>query len=164
MSPLVAPDTPLSLNPGISAEAEALEREVTEGSRDSVSLTVGEPRREALLALLQAYERARINGWDGEGAAAMSPGTVRYAAAFLAALPTQVPVPDIMTDRDGEAYLEWDRGPRAVMTVTIGPDGSLSYACLVGHTGFHGREMFKDRVPARILDGIAGALGVRRDS
>jgi len=152
----------LSIDPGVSVEAAQLTRQFEDATAYSLSESIARPRANAISDLLQAYAKASNPDWDGEGANAMSPVAVQYAAAFLSALPTNLPMPDISADPDGDAYLEWDRGRHEVMTVTISADGSLHYACLSGGSRFHGAEIFKDRVPRLILEGIARVAGRRQ--
>jgi hypothetical protein len=94
---------------------------------------------------------ASLDGWDGYGATAVSPATYGNALAFLEALPTTTPVPDVVPELDGEIAFEWDYGPRRILSVSVGPNGVLSYAALYGHTSrMHGTEKLIDRLPTVI--------------
>lgn len=118
------------------------------------SIALGEPRRRALEALERAFAHAQEENWDGVGSAAVEPTTFLYATQFLTALPSTTPAPEVAVDSDGELALEWDRGPRSVFSVSVGRDGTLTYAGLFGHTKVHGVEHLREAVPMAIASGI----------
>jgi len=83
-------------------------------------------------------------------------GYAQEDQAFLEALPTTAPIPDVVPEPDGEVAFEWDRGPWCVFSVSVGSDGTLSYAGLYGRrTKAHGTELFVDAVPKAVMDGLA---------
>ena len=136
---------------------------LVEGTTDyDNSYALGEPRRLAREALDTAFARATSPNWDGMGAAAADPSAYFYAAQFLSALPTTDPVPDITAEPDGEIALEWDFGPRRILSISIGRDGTLTYASLVGHAKTHGVEHFREGIPytvAMALERVTGTPG-----
>lgn len=153
-----------SIDSAVSAEAKQVAKQLATALEYRYSESVARPLAEAMEALWRTYSRAARPDWDGEGAAAMQPGSVRYAEAFLRALPSALPLPYYVgADPDGDVYLEWDSGRHSVMTVSIGPEGSLHYACLWGATRFHGADLFTDRVPSLVVEGIARVTGHRQD-
>lgn len=114
-----------------------------------------------LRRLFSARERTKHPDWDGEGASPMQPETVALAAAFLRALPADVPAPDIAVDPDGVAYIEWDCDQHNVFTVAVSADGSMSFAGLAAGAPFHGAEPLRLQIPGVVLDGIARVLAGR---
>lgn len=139
---------------GLSPEARAL-RKLTIGVvefRGSVAL--GEPKRVAQEALDAAYLRAQAENWDGMGSARVEPSTYAYATQFLQILPTNLPVPDIAVDTDGEILFEWDRGPRQIFSVSVGRDGTLTFAGLFGHAKIHGAEHLREALPVVIAHSL----------
>ena len=90
---------------------------------------------------------AQVEDWDGEESARVEPSTYVYACQFLRLLPSTIPVPEIAADTDGEILFEWDLGRRRVFSVSIGRDGTLTYAALFGHTKTHGTEHFREALP-----------------
>jgi hypothetical protein len=125
----------------------------------SWSSAVNEPRSRAFEHLDEMFRKAGEENWDGEGAAPADPLSYGYAQAFLRMLPSWVSNPDVFVDPDGEICLEWDRGRRAVFSVSIGRDGTLTYAGLLGAAKRHGVEPFVDEIPEVILDGIRRIAG-----
>src|SRR6266496_4269770 len=57
-----------------------------------------QPRLDALRRLDTIADEYSHENWDGDGAAAISPETVREAAKFLTALPLSVRTPDIVAE------------------------------------------------------------------
>lgn len=148
MTVAAVPITGFSVPPGVdravSAEAEMLRRLLGGVSEFPNSLTVGEPNR----IIREALEAA----WSAcdETSPPLEPSTFAYADEFVRLLPSDVPVPEIVVDDDGEIMLEWDKGPRCVFSVSIGRDGTLSFAGLFGYDKVHGTEHLGDSLPAII--------------
>lgn len=121
------------------------------------SVLIDEPSLRGSEDLRAAFEAASKPNWDGEGAASANPLSYEYAKAFLKVLSPSIPIPDFDVDSDGELCLEWDDGPRSVFSVSIGPDGTLTYAGLFGVNKTHGVETFTDSIPASIESNILRA-------
>jgi len=136
----------------LSKEARVVCELIDAASGFSGSVTVGEPKRSAREALAAVYEMARVENWDGEGSASVEPSTYPYANQFLGLLPSSIPVPEIAADTDGEILFEWDLGPRRVFTVSVGRDGTLTFAALFGHRKIHGVEHLGETLPVVMSD------------
>src|SRR5437867_3544464 len=153
------PTTGFAFTPGadraLSEEARVLRGLIGAASEFSRSLTVGEPQRAAQEALDAAYAPAQVEDWDGEGSASVEPSTYVYASQFLQLLPSTIPIPEIAADRDGEILFEWDFGRRRVFSVSVGRDGTLTYAALIGHTKTQGTEHFSEVLPSAISNCFA---------
>jgi len=87
--------------------------------------------------------------------------SLAYAAGFLAHLPADFPFPEISLDNDGDIAIDWDYEPRRIMSISVGKDGTLNFAWLVGYSKQHGIETFKNNIPESILTGIQRVLGIR---
>lgn len=139
----------------LSNEACVLRRMLDEATDFPGSIAVGEPKRTAQDALLEAYHAAQIEGWDREGAARVEPSTYYFADEFLRLLPTtSLPNLEIAADRDGEILFEWDFGRRRVFSVSVGRDGTLSFAGLFGYAKIHGTEHLGELLPSAISDSL----------
>lgn len=136
----------------LSEEAQVLRRLTNEASEFSESIAVGEPKRTTHEALDAAYAMAQVEDWDGERSARVEPSTYAYASQFIRLLPSTIPVPEIAADTDGEILFEWDFGRRRVFSVSVGRDGTLTFAALIGHTKTHGTEHFREALPLVISD------------
>jgi len=136
----------------LSQEARFLRQRIAAASEFRGSIAVGEPKRNAQEALDAAFRVAQVDDWDGAGAARVEPNTYVYASQFLRLLPAAIPVADIAADVDGEILFEWDLGQRRVFTVSVGRDGTLTYAGLFGHAKSHGTENLVETLPPVISD------------
>lgn len=101
--------------------------------------------------------------WDGYGAVPVSEDTVRNARAFLRALPAGIPVPSLGAEPDGSITMDWHRAPRHMLSVSVGTDGGLVFAALLGPTRIYGTEAFHGEPPKRIMDLARTVLGIRRN-
>ena len=135
-----------------SEEARTLDRLIDAASKFSESITVGEPKRTAQEALDVAYKTALVEDWDGEGSARVEPSTYSYAKQFLNLLLGTVPVPEIVPETDGDIMFEWDFGRRLVFSISIGRDGTLTYAGLFGYRKIHGTEHLREALPLVISE------------
>jgi hypothetical protein len=101
-------------------------------------------------AVLDAAQNAAEENWNGEGGLPVSGATVEQAFRFIKLLPSTAPTPDVSADADGEVSFDWDRGARRVFSVSVGPDGTLTYAGLFGHSRTHGTEFLVEPLPQSI--------------
>ena len=149
---LCPPYQPLlrTVNTGSSPESRTLERALDDALqhfRDTA------PRSAVFENLFFALFRSQTSGWDGYNAPAVGLHEAwNVASRFLAALPADLPAPEVGIDPDGEVGFDW-RGPNErVLTVSLANDGQLSYAGLFrGGATAHGTEMFEDVVPQTII-------------
>jgi hypothetical protein len=113
------------------------------------------PIREKGRALLEAaYQAAQVDNWDGVGSKRVEFITYKHADEFLRLLPSSTSLPNIVADTDGEILFEWDYGRRQVFSVSIGWNGTLSYAGLFGDAKIHGTEPLRESLPSTILNGL----------
>lgn len=116
---------------------------------------------EAISRLIQASEDAGAEDWDGEGAARVQQASVHYAARVLNLLacdPFFPEVPEVSVDPDGEIALSWQRVSRLVFSISVGPNGALSYAGLFGPNETYGTEVLGGTLPKAIAANLARLL------
>jgi hypothetical protein len=147
----------------LSNEAQVLREFAEAASEFSGSVTMGESRRTQQEALATVYQAAQVDDWDGEGSRRVEPSTYMYARQLLRLFPSSVALPDIAIDIDGEILFEWDYGRRRIFAISIGRDGTLTFAGLFGHTKIHGIDHFREELPLTILDCL-GRLDVQPTS
>ena len=114
----------------------------------SAAIGVGNVIREELA---DVWKDCHAHGWDGYGSAAVSWEVYKQAERLLYALPLGIPTPSVGAEPDGHITLEWYRGPRCTLSVSVSPDGVLHYAALIGSAKAMGSEPFLGEVPKRIL-------------
>ena len=143
---------------GVGDVAQALRRILNDAFDWSSTITVGARSQESRNALARARAEGRAEDGTGNTVGGVSLGTIAQADAFLQALPTEIPLPEVGVDPDGDILMEWYVSPRWVFTMTIDANGVVSYAGLYGNNKTHGREHFVDAVPAPVVDNLARLL------
>ena len=113
--------------------------------RSSVSL--GHSRETWRNQLIEAWQEAGTKGWDGYDADAVQRNALVSAFAFIDAFPSNVPMPEVAIDPDGEISFDWFAAPRRQFSISVGPNNVLSYAGLFGHDKASGCERFQGTVP-----------------
>lgn len=145
---------PATVDRGLSEDAREVRR-IRARARDAeTSFSSGYSRRKAIEALWEAFVEAREGAWDGYAAEQAEPSSLIYALYFLEQLSSNTPTPEVAVDVDGEIAIEWDYGPRRIMSVRVGRDGTLSYAGLLGHATFYGVEILREVIPSAISSSI----------
>lgn len=141
-------------SPAWSEDASAAENLVAKASQEDRSISLGVKRRHALAFLDEQCASASVPDWDGYGAVPVDSLAMRYAREFLHKLPTDLPYPDIGVDPDGEISFEWGDDPKWMFSVSVGRDGTLTYAGLFGINHTHGVETYSKTIPMAIEGGI----------
>ena len=104
------------------------------------------------LALLEAFCDCSESDWDGYGAAPANALSMEWARKVLEALPSCLGVPEVAFEPDGDAGLEWWRGPDMVLSVSVGRNGELRYAARLNAARTIGTEIFADGLPKRLVE------------
>lgn len=102
----------------------------------------------------QIVEKAReasVENWDGEGSLPVRPETEAAARRLVRLLPISDLRPTVSVDRDGELEFEWFVARDRVLSLSVGPFGSLTFACLDRVNRQTGRFTFSDRLPPALL-------------
>jgi hypothetical protein len=116
------------------------------------SLPRKDERDRLFQVLASQAEDCANEGWDGHGAMPVTLETYRAAYRFAESLPASAPSPSVGAEPDGHLTLEWYRNPSRVLSLSIGPEGELSYAALLGETSRRtGSERFEQEVPRDLL-------------
>lgn len=106
-------------------------------------------------AIEDAAAMALEDNWDGEDGSAVVPNTVTIAKRFVAALPSDIAIPDVYPDARGEITFEWRSGKGRIIAVSIYPNGTIGYSSLIGSSKVYGNESFVSSVPAVLVKRIA---------
>lgn len=151
MNPIYAPLAPFRIV-GESDASKWLER----ANNINVVHARQRPERErAFSELAMTIEAGKNDNWDQYGAVKIDRRTQYLAFRFLDALPTAIPAPEIGLDPDGEISFEWFVSENRHFSVSLSPEGILSYAGFFGTNSIaHGTEEFDDTVPQAIISAI----------
>lgn len=85
--------------------------------------------------------------------------TAQAALKFAVLLPKSLPLPEVAPDPDGEISFDWLGKAGKIFSVSIGANGSLSYAGRFGEKSkIHGIEELSESCPEEILRGIEKAI------
>ncbi|MGH8604027.1 MAG: hypothetical protein ACREXR_15025 [Gammaproteobacteria bacterium] len=153
---LLYPQPPLlePVSHASSSESDTVRQEIEDAKRHSraAASSLQSLAYTTLEEVVTTYSRP---DWDGYGARPISRAVQARARAFLDALPMWLPAPDIVPESDGEIAIEWDVEPNRIFSVSIGADGTLHYAGLLGDGVERlGVEKFDELVPAIIIQAI----------
>jgi len=154
--------SPLPSSSGVSTEARTLRDRVSDTRRHLCeSLALRTLAEVALAELDEARGEAQSENWDGYAGRPLDPRAYAQAGRFLTALPTTTPIPAISSDPDGEVEVSWNRAPRWVFSVSIGPTGRLTYAGLFGNSRAYGTEWLGAEIPRPVLENVARLFASR---
>lgn len=145
-------NTPVSF--GVSAAADLIRdhyRQSVQSLRETATLGLGV--NDAIRELNATYRECSVSDWDGYDAVPVSESTFGFASGILDALPLGTPAPSIGTEPDGHLTLEWYRSSHRTLSVSVGPQGDLHYAALLGASRQYGMEpFFHGELPKPIFD------------
>jgi len=101
-----------------------------------------------LVTLSEIYQECSEDNWDGYGALPITQETYDEAVRFLNALPSWLPIPEIIPEPDGDIGFEWNFGKNRLLAVNVDGTNRITYAGLLG-TGnkAHGTEVFDGSIP-----------------
>lgn len=150
----IAPDFPsaaLSWLPelSVSMPAGGYASWLWKGSSSSPSFLAAEVSQ-VLSRIDEVAAEARHFNWDGERGLPVAFSTREFARRFVLALPAGTTLPEVSVDRDGDIALDWDFGPRRVLSISVARDGVLHFAGLFGANKQHGSEVFLRGVPPAV--------------
>lgn len=147
--------TLLGTDRAFSAEGIGLTARVADAIRDLwTSETVGGPVRARHVALREAVDDCAEPNWDGYGAEPANELSAAWAEQVLAALPGDVPTPEVAFDPSGDTLLEWAPARGRMLSLSVGRTGELRFALRTPAGKLTGIEVFADELPG----GLAHAL------
>jgi hypothetical protein len=105
--------------------------------------------------ILDAANECWADDWDGYGCEGVDLSSVGNAANFVLALPIYLLPVEVGVDPDGEISLEWLGGNNSSLSISIGPNGELTYSGRYGRSLAYGVEHFIDEIPLVILENLS---------
>ena len=139
----------------VSDEAQSVQKLFQKTRQDLwSSVSLGYSRDACRNQLIEAWQEAAQIGWDGYDAEAVDAAAVTNAYAFIDAFPSNIPLPKVAVDPDGEISLDWFSAPRRQFSISIGSTNVLSYAGLFGSDKVSGSERFQGMLPKAFIEYI----------
>lgn len=101
--------------------------------------------------------------WDGHGARPITANALKRAKTLASVLfilvPSGIPAPDVVPERDGDVALSWTRDRHRHLSVSISEDGVVNFAGILSRgVERHGSETFDGSDPS-VLQDIARYVG-----
>lgn len=100
-------------------------------------------------SFLTAVGNALRKGQESEGVL-LSVDTYTRMAEFVSMLPSDIPLPEIVVESGDQIGLDWHRGARRVLALTINETSFIGYSALLGHEPIYGRAPFAGTVPETV--------------
>lgn len=141
-----------SMDSGISADAQNLAKFVFDSITHFKQTT---PKENAFASLDEVYTECSIQNWDGYGAQPVKEEAYLEARKILDLLPSNVPLPEVGSEPNGDIGLEWSRSRRSVFVISVSGHNVMTYAGLFGRNEIHGSEYFEDSIPSMILQNLS---------
>jgi hypothetical protein len=150
-----------AFNPPISTQALEVTSEMGEIIQALDSTVTFRPRHwQAGDALLDLVNETREVGWDGGDAAPVREETIAQVWALLSALPSQVPMPEVSAEPDGDVALDWIKDRERQVSISVRHNGELNFAGMFGGgRKVHGSDVFSGKMPPMVLSAIEQVLG-----
>lgn len=87
--------------------------------------------------------------------AALKADSYATGKAFVTALPSTAPAPEMTVDADGELVFDWYGSGGRTVSVCAQANGKLVYACRFGtNRAMHGHAVMGTAIPQEIVDAI----------
>ena len=132
-STVTMPPRGTSNSRGTSETASFVERQIGLGKqRLAESFSMGLRGHGVYDALVSVFDECQKPNWDGYQAAPVTRETYREAYQFLEQLPHGVRPPSVGVEPDGHITFEWYKNPSQLLSVSVGPDGMIYFAALIG--------------------------------
>jgi hypothetical protein len=110
---------------------------------------------DALEELRATYRECSEQNWDGYDALPISQATYDEAERFLNALPSWVPIPQIVPEPSGDIGFEWNFGKNRIFAASVNGTNHITYAGILGiGNKTHGTEVFDGSFPQAFVNHI----------
>lgn len=138
--------------PGFTMASNIVQRTLAEAFERFHSAEIFSLNIQLLEDLNSVVERASVPNWDGYDAEPVNIAAFIEARRFIRRLAFSAPMPEILSDPDGDITLQWIREPDRQLSVSLSGTGRVSYAGLFGKgIRAHGTEVFNAAIPQEII-------------
>lgn len=144
--------SPSFSNTGVSIAYESLRKQllgVIEHTREMVD------KQKTFSLVEEVYKECSEEDWDGYGAKPIKEEAYLQALELVDALPSSLPLPEVIPERSGDLALEWSKGRRAVLVISVSGETVIHYAGIFGTSKIHGSEYLEDFLPQVIIENIS---------
>ncbi len=76
--------------------------------------------------------------------------TLARALNILTALPSAIPLPQVVVESENEIGLDWDEGSQSVLSLTVRDNPMVGYSAFIGSEPLYGRTPFFGEIPATL--------------
>jgi hypothetical protein len=140
------------MNPHGFSDAARMVADVWRTNYKHLSQSITYSRQPAFEELWDTWQDCKDGNWGVDGALPIEQQTYHNAYCLIEALPLTCPSPSsIGAEPDGHLTLEWHKYPRWTLSVSVGPEGTLYYAALLGTEDPRGSCPFYGDVPETVL-------------
>ena len=102
----------------------------------------------------ELLETAGVENWDGEGALAVKQETAEIAKQLISYFPDDIEEPDVEATPRGEVDFDWILSKEAMLTVSVGPSGDITFVGSFRSVDFNGTEPWANKLPCFIHCGF----------
>lgn len=122
--------------------------QIAEKQQESASSVIGALKD----VILEILHECSTEGWDNYGAKPISSGVVHEIFKFVDLLPLDITMPDVVPEPSGDIGLQWQKSKGQILSLTITPEGVISYAYIFGPNEGCGHLQFFDELPKMIAN------------
>lgn len=106
---------------------------------------------DARRTILELFHENNYKGWDGYDASPVMRASVEQAIRLVELLPSDLPLPEITADPEGEITLEWYANGNSY-TISCGVKDKISYAAIFKDgSEHHGKEPYAAQLTTTTL-------------
>ncbi len=145
---------------GISNLAKDTENVVAKVRKHFTKTIVNKDPRDKLFEnLMSVSMECGQHDWDGYDAKPVTSLALDHAWKYISNLPSEIPIPEVTPEPDGEIALEWYGKNGSVFSVSFGECDTISYAgSFSDKTKTHGAERLDSKNKKILEDFISRAL------
>lgn len=160
MSAIAVPDRTDFLagfsNTGSSQASQDIQHKMVEAMSNLRRAVIWSHADDAVTSLEEVFGECSVDGWDGYDSLRIDQATYNEAYKFINALPSWLPLPEIVPEPDGDIGFEWCYGKNKMFAVSVEGKGQLNYAGILGlGNKAHGTEIFDGSIPESIIGYIS---------
>lgn len=122
--------------------------QIIEKQQESASSVIGYLKD----IILEIFHECSTENWDAYGAKPISSKVVHETFKFIDLLPPNITMPDVIPEPFGDIGLQWKKSKGQILSLSITPEGVVSYAFIFGKNEGCGHLQFFDELPKIIAD------------